>query len=107
MGDVIMFRPRVSKPKLNPEAQVILRRMHTGMGREATRRATVYGSGDVTPGLLRVLALYPMFRLTHAKRARRCLYCGHRIEPLELHFVHAGAYVCQSGACMDEDGRST
>jgi hypothetical protein len=99
MGDVVMFRPRKAW-KLDPEREALLDRQLDSMDREARRRAVVYGDGDGAPEWQRVLSLYPMFRLTHAKRARRCLHCDHRIAPLELHFVNSGAYICQLG-CMD------
>lgn len=100
MGDVIMFQPRAPK-SLDIEVKAQLERMTDAMEREARRRALVYGEDNASPELERVLRLYPMFRLTHAKRGRRCLYCDHRIAPLELHFVHTGSFVCQSGTCMD------
>lgn len=65
--------------------------------REAVRRMKVYGCWNVTADLLRILALYPEFRLTHAKKARRCIGCGAAIQPGALHFVHAGSYLCQRG----------
>lgn len=40
-----------------------------------------------------------------AKQARRCLFCDHRIEPLELHFLKDGSYICQSGTRMDPKGK--
>jgi hypothetical protein len=71
------------------------------MDREAAKRLALYAV-EIPPSaeLLRVLAMYPMFRLTHAKRARHCGWCDYRIKPFELHFVKDGMYVCQSG-CMD------
>lgn len=97
-----MFRPRVSGPQgWDAETQELVRRLSAGTNREAQRRVQIYGAGDVTSELLRILGLYPMFRLSHAKKARRCLYCNHRIAPLELHFVHCGSYIRQSGTCMD------
>jgi hypothetical protein len=97
MGDVIMFRPRAPK-ELDAETEALLQEFSDLYEREARRRFLVYGEGD-SPELERILALYPMFRLTHAKRARRCVYCDSRIAPMELHFVLTGSYICQSGTC--------
>lgn len=97
MGDVIMFRPR----EVHSEAKALLESIADDMEKEAGRRQLIYGTDDPSPDLLRVLWLYPMLRLIHTKKARRCIYCEHRIAPLELHFVHDGAHICQSGICMD------
>ena len=70
--------------------------------RKAVRRVKVYGRWNVTADLLRILALYPEFRLTHSKKARRCVGCEARIAPSELHFVHRGSYPCQRGTCLDK-----
>ena len=70
--------------------------------REAVRRMKIYGCWNVTADLLRILALYPEFRLTHAKKARRCIGCGASIAPGALHFVTDGSYLCQRGTCLDE-----
>ena len=100
MGDVIMFRPRAPQ-QLDPELERLLKRTGDAIERESARRLRVYGRDDVvSPELQRVLAMYPMFRLTHASRPRRCLFCDRRIAPLELHFVSEGSYICQSGTCM-------
>ena len=69
--------------------------------REAVRRMKVYGCWNASAELLRILALYPEFRLTHAEKARRCVGCGASIAPRALHFVHAGSYLCQRGMCLD------
>lgn len=69
--------------------------------REAVRRMKVYGCWNVTADLLRILARYPEFRLTHAQKARRCVGCGADIAPGALHFVHGGSYLCQRGTCLD------
>ena len=69
--------------------------------REAVRRMRVYGCWNVSADLLRILALYPEFRLTHAKRRRHCIGCGATIEPGTLHFVKDGSYLCQRGDCLD------
>lgn len=99
MGDVIRFRPRKSSG-LDPETRAMVRSILSAMDREAKRRIRMYGDSVETADALRVLSLYPMFRLTHSKRIRRCTICEHRIQPLELHFVKDGGYVCQSGTCM-------
>ena len=101
MGETLVLHRRASRP-LDPEVEVQLERIADPCERERTRRVLVYGGDDVvTPGLRRILGLYPMFKLTHAKRARRCLFCTRHIAPLELHFVYGSSYVCQSGTCMD------
>lgn len=100
MGDVIMFRSRASR-RLGSETVKVLKQIAGKMAREAQRRVLVYAAGKTSPELLRILALYPMFRLTHANRVRSCFFCGHRIAPLELHFVSEATYICQSGTCMD------
>lgn len=69
--------------------------------REAVRRMKVYGCWNVTADLLRILALYPEFRLPHSKKVRRCVGCGARIAPGALHFVSKGAYLCQRGTCRE------
>ena len=99
MGDVIKFRPR--RAALDPEVMKIASAFLKAQDREATRRLARYGNLESSAELLRIFALYPMFRLTHANRARHCLYCDHRIEPFELHFVKDGSFVCQSGICID------
>jgi hypothetical protein len=106
MGDVVIFQPRGSKAALDPQTQKFVDQTCNAMQREAQRRASVYVGDDVTPELLRIVRMYPTFRLTHARRARRCLFCGHRIAPLELHFVHSGSYICQSGTCTKSDAVS-
>jgi hypothetical protein len=98
MGDVIKFRARLSV-QLDPEVQWLVKSTFRGTEREAMRRRVVYGA-DAPAEIERLIGLYPMFRLTHAKRSRRCLYCNRKIEPLELHHVHDGSHVCQSGTCM-------
>ena len=69
--------------------------------REAVRRMRIYGCWNVSADLLRILALYPEFRLTHVKKARRCIGCAATIEPGALHFVKDGSYLCQRGTCLD------
>ena len=98
MGDVIYFPPR--GPSLDPEFEKLMARARAAQDREAQRRVRVYATKPITAQLLHVLALYPMFRLTHAKKARQCFWCRARIQPGELHFVEDGAYICQSGTCM-------
>jgi hypothetical protein len=100
MGEVVMFRPRKSLPS-DSELNATLDQIVDVMDRERQRRDVVYGVEEASPDLQRILGLYPMFRLTHVQRARRCCFCGHRIAPLELHFVRSGSYVCQSGTCME------
>lgn len=77
-----------------------------GADREAERRTKIYGCWNVTADLLRILALYPELRLTHAKKARRCVGCGAHIAPSELHLVKDGSYLCQRGTCLDRRGPS-
>jgi hypothetical protein len=103
MGDVVMFqRPPPRGP--GPEVLAAMEAHCASMDRELRRRVLVYGASVTVDGWeqwARVIGLYPMFRLTHARRGRRCLHCDHRIAPLELHFVKDGSYVCQSG-CMEK-----
>ncbi len=99
MGDVIYFPPR--GPSENPELRKFWDQINAKVDREAQRRVRVYATEPITADLVRILALYPMFRLTHAKKARRCFFCRARIEPGALHFVQDGSYICQSGTCMD------
>lgn len=100
MGDVIHF-PQPQPAELHPLARRAIERMLHAEDREARRRVCVYAAGKVTASLLRILALYPWMRLTHAKRARRCVECGALIQPGELHFVFQGSYMCQSGMCVN------
>jgi hypothetical protein len=97
MGDVLRFRPRGSRPEIMKAVDSLCK----SMDREAERRLAIYGEMTPSAALLHVFALYPMFRLTHAKKARSCCFCGRRIEPYELHFVKERSYLCQSGTCMD------
>lgn len=98
MGNVIRF-PRPGE--LHPLAQRAIERRFRAEDCEAQRRVRVYAAGTVTGSLLRILAMYPWMRLTHAKRARWCADCHARIEPGELLFVKSGVYVCQSGTYFD------
>lgn len=103
MGDVIMFRPPRAPQQLDAEVDAQVKHLVNAMKRESVRRSLIYGRDDF-PGLQRVLNMYPMFRLTHANRPHRCLFCDHRIAPFELHFVMDGSHVCQSGTCMPDRG---
>ena len=104
MGTVIPFAGR-RPARVNPRAQRAIARMFQAEEREAQRRSRLYGAGEVSRKRLRILALYPWLRLTHAKRARVCGECGARIAPGELHFVFHGEFVCQSGTCLDTPRR--
>lgn len=100
MGKIIAFGPLDPSTSSRDVAAMF---DHTAAAdREAVRRMKVYGCWNVSADLLRILALYPEFRLTHAKKARRCICCGARIAPGALHFVKDGSYLCQRGTCLGE-----
>lgn len=99
MGKVVALRLR--DPSMSSRNIAAMFDRTAAADREAVRRMQVYGCWNVSADLLRILALYPEFRLTHVKKARRCVGCGARIEPGALHFVHDGSYLCQRGTCLD------
>lgn len=105
MGKLIAFGP-LSRSMSSHDIAAMMDRT-AAADREAARRMRVYGCWNVTADLLRILALYPEFRLTHAKQARRCIGCGASIAPRTLHFVKDGSYLCQRGTCLDRGAART
>lgn len=100
MGKLIAFGPL--DPSMSSRDIAAMFDRTTAADREAVRRMKVYGCWNVSADLLRILALYPEFRLTHAKKVRSCIGCGANIAPGSLHFVKDGSYLCQRGTCLDE-----
>jgi hypothetical protein len=64
---------------------------------ERARRERVY-SAELSKAL-HLLDSNPMARLTHTRRAHRCVQCERRIHALELHYVFDGLRLCQDTTC--------
>ena len=103
MGKIIALGPL--GPSMSSRDIAAMMDRAAAADREAVRQMKVYGCWNVTADLLRILALYPEFRLTHAKKARRCVGSGASIPPGALHFVHAGSYLCVAGPVLKHLGQ--